>query len=86
MKWDEEAEAFVVEEGAAKDEFVGEHLICMNVAYFNETYRDEYEDCFTLTIKANATVVENEEQAVFNDTAWVPPEKIEPKQPPVNQF
>ena len=61
MKWDEEADAFVVEEGAAKDEFVGEHLICMNVAYFNETYRDEYEDCFTLTIKANATVAENEE-------------------------
>lgn len=86
LSWDDEVDAFVVIEGATKDEYVGIHIICMNVVYFNETFREDYDDCFTLTIKANTTVVEEEFVMINNETTWVPPEIIQPKQPPVKQF
>lgn len=56
VEWDDELETFVVHEGEAVDMYVGDHVICMNVAHFNETYREEYNDCFTLTILPKTVV------------------------------
>ena len=82
LYWDDDIDAFVIHEGAALEEFVGDHYICLNVAYFNETYHEEYDDCFTMTINANTTEAEN--QTIVANETWVPPEKPEYKPPPVN--
>ena len=84
LYWDDAIDAFVIHEGAALENFVGDHYVCLNVAYFNETYHEEHEDCFTMTINANLT--EAEELAIVANETWVPPEKPEYKPPPVNQF
>ena len=66
MDWDDTSRVFKVHEGAALELYVGSHLICMEIAFFNSTYREEYEDCFTITIVANLTA---------SPKAFVPPEK-----------
>lgn len=47
----------------------------MNIAHFNETYREEYNDCFTITIlpKVKETVT------------WTPPD-IQFEPPAIDQF
>ena len=65
VEWDEQTNNFVVHENDATEEYVGDHEICMKVSHFNETYREEYEDCFTLTIHP---------KPVEPDVTWTPPE------------
>ena len=66
MDWDDTSRVFKVHEGAALELYVGSHLICMEVSFYNSTYREEYDDCFTLTIVSNLTA---------SPKAFVPPEK-----------
>ena len=42
----------MIQENAYYDErYIGDHVIEMKVAFYNETYREEYNDWFTLTIE-----------------------------------
>lgn len=50
LTWDDDNEAFVVHEGEAYEAYVGVHHVCMTVAFSNSTYREEYNDCFSLTV------------------------------------
>jgi len=67
MYWDADTQDFKINEDVATELYVGTHTICMNVAHFNETYREEYNDCFKVTIRAPDVVVPK----------WTPPEKVE---------
>lgn len=64
VTWDDEKDVFVIHEGDAEDLYVGKHEICMNVAYFNSTYREEYNDCFTITILPREK----------DNSTWTPPD------------
>ena len=68
LDWDDAANVFKVHEYAALELYVGSHIVCMEVAFYNSTYREEYNDCFVLTILTNKTIEEN--------VTWVPPEVV----------
>ena len=70
VEWDDEKDVFVIHQGDATGLYVGEHEICMNVAHFNETYREEYNDCFTITILPEP-----------EDPTWQPPDKNQAEPP-----
>ena len=72
LQWHPEVQAFKVHPGAALEQYVGPHKVCMNVTFYNSTYFETYADCFTLTIEAP------------NQPTWTPP--VANTSEPVPQF
>ena len=66
--WDDTTESFKVHEGAALEEYIGQHEVSMEVSFFNSTYYETYEDTFTITVVAR------------EEETWVPPQ-IRPPAP-----
>ena len=68
LSWEAELSAFAILAGATREANVGSYRICMEVLFFNATYREEFSDCFRLMV---------EPQPVPEETTieWTPPEK-----------
>ena len=74
MYWDADKQAFKIDSGAATTENVGTHKVCMKVVHFNATYHEEYNDCFTVTIKPPIV------------KPWIPPMKEDGRPPSTQQL
>ena len=80
LEWDNATDQFVVHEGIATEQYVGEHVISMTFEYKNDTYSESYQESFTLTIKA-PTVETNS-----NETTQTPPDQNKYIPEPVEPF
>ena len=80
LEWDDATDQFVIHEGVANEQYIGDHVICMKVEYLNDTYSERYEDCFTLTIEAPSI------KPVSNETSWTPPDQNKYIPEPIEPF